>query len=168
MAPKLDVAILLGKYFADGSIRCNFPSDRKIVPCHFQRVAIYCEKVNRMDKPTIGNSEEEPTTNKRQLVENGKDGPVRVARQIVPKPFAQHPVLVTETYNGLLRIGANLLLETYYLVTGATSIVYVSSLRLFHIYVCNVSRRAIRLFKNMVITQAAELPTVIHAFCTEP
>lgn len=49
-----------------------FPTERKLVPCHSQPVAVPSENVNHIESNTVGNSESETTPNLQQPSEEKK------------------------------------------------------------------------------------------------
>lgn len=121
-----------------------------------------------MDKPTIDNSEAEPTANTQQPAEGVKQGLGQEAGEIVLKPFTRNLVIVTTTSNGLLKLELKQLFANYHLVAAANGKVGVSSQRHFYIWVSTCLPRAEHLPNYIVIAQIAELPMVIHAIYPKP
>lgn len=105
MAPNVAVDKLLGTSFKDRFIRGFFylsnakPYHGSLYPFRY-----LARNVKRMNSRTIGNAEAESTVLAQQPAEDEKHELVRVARQIVLKPFTYHLVLVTTPSNGLFAI----------------------------------------------------------------
>lgn len=127
--------------------------------------------MKRTDKPAIGNSEADPTTNTQQPVENKEKkryGAIQVVRQKILKLFTQHLLLVATTTYGLRTIESKQLSANYHLVTATNGVMDVSPPRLFYMNVSNFSLKKVRLLKYTVIAETTEQPTVIHALNTKP
>lgn len=161
MSPNLAVDILFGTFIVDRFMRGIFPVKRKVVPCHSQLVARLSGNEKRTDTSIIGNSEQELPRAVEKPTNEKWHGPVRVARQIELKQFMQHPVLVQTSSMGLITIEPKQISANCFLLVAANCIVDVLRRRPFYIYTSNLSRKAVRLTKHMVIAQTAKPPTVI-------
>lgn len=118
----LAVDTLLGTSSIVGFICGILPFEPTVVSWHSQPVAISGKNVKRMGKPTIGIMEENPEMNIRQPAEDGNDGLVQAADQIVLKELKQHPVLVTKTSNDLPMIDAEQVFLDYPSVAAANDL----------------------------------------------
>lgn len=100
--------------------------------------------------------------------EDEKDRLVQIARRIVPKPFIQHPIVVTTTSNVFDTIEPKQLFANIHLVIAINGVVDVSLQQPFYVYVSYLSRNVVRLPKHTVIAETEAAPTVIYAICTKP
>lgn len=167
IAPIFAVHILLDTYFIDRSKRDIFPAKQMSYRGPLNLSPYIAKKENA---ETVPPSDREngtiytcTATDREQ-----KNGLVQIAGQIVLELFSQHPVLVTTTSNSLLLIEPKQVFALHRLIASTNGVMDVLPQRPFSIYVSNLSRRAVRLPKHMLIAQTTEIPRVIHAICSKP
>lgn len=88
---------------------------------------------------------------------------VRVARQIVLRPYSQHHVIINKTSNRLLKISPRVLPIRSHSTIALRGVLKVSPKQPSYIIVRNFSDRQVCFPKRMIIAQTAKPPNVIHA-----
>lgn len=128
-------------------------TDRKVVPCHSHSVAIQSATHNNQHT-RISTSHVPAPLGKSSSDEVANTHSICLAWQTLLKPHSQHRELVTTTAFGTNTVETRIFIETLQKTPAAQGVIKILLLKPFHIFVVNVSAKAMHLPKYIVVGYA--------------